>query len=168
LQQAEPIAPPTTHPKNAPDALRPAQFVLDGRCSDAELAHWMGDVEAFIVLAASSGGLDEDAAFFLGVATWEALTNAVRHGSPPDGPPWVHVSVRMSGRGVLCVTIRDRGPGFDPAQVADPLCPENLPRNCGRGLLFMRGFTDRLAFACTVQGVVVRLEKRLPLEPTYQ
>jgi serine/threonine-protein kinase RsbW len=142
---------------------RPAHFVLPGRCSDNDLTRWIDDVESFILLAASAGGLDEDSAFFLGVALREALMNAVHHGVGESGFPWVRVSVRALRRGVLAITVRDHGPGFDPAGVADPRCPENLERSSGRGLFYMRRFTDRLAFAFPGQGAVVRLEKRLPL-----
>jgi len=143
--------------------MRPAHFALPGRCSNDDLIHWIDDVESFILRAASAGGLDEDSAFFLGVALREALMNAVCHGVGENGRPWVRVSVRALRCGVLAITVRDHGPGFDPGGVADPLGPENLERSCGRGLFYMRRFTDRLAFAFPGQGAVVRLEKRLPL-----
>ena len=45
----------------------------------------------------------------------------------------------MGQRDIL-VKVEDQGPGFDPGQVADPLAPENLGRESGRGLLLMRSF----------------------------
>ena len=141
---------------------RPAHFTLPGFCSDDDLGHWIDAVESFILHAGCAGGLDADSAFFLGVALREALMNAVRHGVGQSGRPWVRVSVRALRRGVLAITVRDHGPGFDPGGVADPLRPENLDRSCGRGLLYMRRFTDHLAFAFPGHGAVVRLEKRLP------
>jgi len=142
---------------------RPAHFALPCRCSDDDLAQWIDDIESFILRVAAAGGLDEDSAFYLGVALREALMNAVRHGVGRNGRPRVRVSVRALRRGTLAITVRDHGPGFDPAEVADPLSPENLDRSSGRGLLYMRRFTDRLAFAFPGQGAIVRLEKRLPL-----
>jgi serine/threonine-protein kinase RsbW len=122
----------------------------------------MEAVESFVLQTASAAGLDEDSTYFLGVALREALMNAVRHGACRSGRPWVKVSVRALRRGVLAITVRDHGPGFDPGGVADPLRPENLERSSGRGLFYMRRFTDRLAFAFPRHGAVVRLEKRLP------
>jgi serine/threonine-protein kinase RsbW len=142
---------------------RPTHFALPCRCSDEDLAHWIDAVESFILGVAAVGGLDEDSAFYLGVALREALMNAVRHGVGRNGRPRVRVSVRALRRGILAITVRDHGPGFDPAGVADPLSPENLGRSSGRGLFYMRRFTDRLAFAFPAHGAIVRLEKRLPL-----
>jgi len=44
------------------------------------------------------------------------------------------------------ITIRDEGPGFDPADVPDPLAVENLERPCGRGLLLMRHYMTEVNF----------------------
>jgi CheY-like chemotaxis protein/anti-sigma regulatory factor (Ser/Thr protein kinase) len=41
-------------------------------------------------------------------------------------------------------TVRDEGPGFDPASLPDPTDPANLERTCGRGLLLIRTFMDEV------------------------
>ena len=46
----------------------------------------------------------------------------------------------------ILAKVQDRGPGFDPDQVADPLREENLERPSGRGLLLMRSSMDRIEF----------------------
>jgi serine/threonine-protein kinase RsbW len=114
-------------------------------------------LEAFAVGLARLGGLDPDGAHFLGVALREAVINALRHGR---GAAWV--ALRLARRGVLVMTVRDRGPGFDPSRLPDPLAPENLVKGCGRGIFYMRRFTDRVSFFFPRQGgAVVRLEKRV-------
>ena len=40
--------------------------------------------------------------------------------------------------------VEDQGVGFDPAQVPDPLAPENLERPSGRGLLLMRAYMSQV------------------------
>ena len=56
-----------------------------------------------------------------------------------------------------------RGDDFDPAELADPLADENVEKNCGRGIFYMRRFVDRLSFTFPrCGGVIVRLGKRLP------
>jgi CheY-like chemotaxis protein len=55
-------------------------------------------------------------------------------------------------------TIRDEGPGFNPATVPDPTDPANLERESGRGLLLMRSFMDDVAYSST--GNQVTLVKR--------
>jgi CheY-like chemotaxis protein/anti-sigma regulatory factor (Ser/Thr protein kinase) len=54
-------------------------------------------------------------------------------------------------------TIRDEGPGFNPATLPDPCDPENLEKPSGRGILLMRSFMDEIAF--NEQGNQVTLVK---------
>jgi hypothetical protein len=57
--------------------------------------------------------------------------------------------------------VRDRGPGFDPGRIPDPRDAANLDRGCGRGLYYMRCFTDRLSLVFPRRGgSVVRLAKK--------
>ena len=44
-------------------------------------------------------------------------------------------------------SVRDEGPGFDPAAVPDPTDPEFLDRPSGRGMLLMRSFMDEVAYS---------------------
>jgi serine/threonine-protein kinase RsbW len=114
-------------------------------------------IEALAVRLARFGGLDPDGAHFLGVALREAIVNALHHGR---GAAWV--ALRLARRGVLVMTVRDRGPGFDPSRLPDPRAPENVVKGCGRGIFYMRRFTDRVSFSFPRQGgAVVRLEKRV-------
>jgi serine/threonine-protein kinase RsbW len=63
--------------------------------------------------------------------------------------------------GSLVITVRDRGPGFDPSAVPDPTAEQNLERGSGRGIFYMRCFTDRVSFVFPrIGGSVVRLAKR--------
>ena len=55
-------------------------------------------------------------------------------------------------------TIRDQGPGFDPAKLPDPTDPENLEKVSGRGLLLMKTFMDEVVFNAT--GNEVTMVKR--------
>ena len=57
-------------------------------------------------------------------------------------------------------TIRDEGPGFDPAMLSNPTQAENLERCSGRGLLLMRMFMDEVTFNSI--GNEVTLVKRRP------
>jgi anti-sigma regulatory factor (Ser/Thr protein kinase) len=49
------------------------------------------------------------------------------------------VCYRVGAESVVA-QVEDRGPGFDPGQVPDPLDPANLERPGGRGLLLMRAY----------------------------
>lgn len=56
-------------------------------------------------------------------------------------------------------TVRDEGPGFDPASLPDPTEPDFLERPSGRGVLLMMSFMDDVTF--NVVGNEVTLTKRV-------
>jgi serine/threonine-protein kinase RsbW len=133
-----------------------ARFVLEaGPSGEAALDH----VEELAVCMGVAGGLEADEAAFVGVALREAAVNAFRHGHSPDGAP-CRIGLHLTAD-TLVINVRDRGPGFDPAEVPDPCSPQNLARGSGRGLFYMKCFTDHLSFVFPrAGGSVVRLSKR--------
>jgi len=80
------------------------------------------------------------------LALREALNNAVKHGSGFNSSKKVHVAARCNPRDGFWISIRDEGPGFDPARVPDPTVPENLERFSGRGLFMIRELMDDVQF----------------------
>ena len=83
----------------------------------------------------------EAAQFDIRVAVGEALSNAIRHGSPRGEVDTVTIGVTAySDRVVLVIT--DSGSGFDGRAAADgdPYAPS------GRGVLFMRALMDHVDF----------------------
>jgi serine/threonine-protein kinase RsbW len=133
-----------------------ARFVLPpGPDGEAALDH----IEDLAVCMGRAGGLDSEDAVFVGVALREAVVNAFRHGRSQDNAP-TRIGLHLTADS-LVITVRDRGPGFDPASVPDPLARENVERGCGRGIFYMRCFTDRVSFVFPRNGgSVVRLAKR--------
>jgi serine/threonine-protein kinase RsbW len=133
-----------------------ARFVLEaGPSGEAALDH----VEELAVAMGVAGGLDNDEAAFVGVALREAAVNAFRHGRSSDGAP-CRIGLHLTAD-ALVINVRDRGPGFDPAALPDPRAPQNLGRGSGRGLFYMRCFTDHLSFIFPrAGGSVVRLSKK--------
>jgi serine/threonine-protein kinase RsbW len=96
----------------------------------------------------------------------EAATNAIQHGNRNDASKKVTIRfVVLPGR--LEVTVKDQGSGFDPDAVDDPLKPENLLRERGRGVYLIRAFMDEVRFSHRdKQGMAVRLVKYLTPAPT--
>jgi len=122
---------------------------------------WLDHVEALALRIATAGGLDDEAAGYLRVAVREALMNALTHGRGHSRR--VAVSFRVVEGPALMITVRDRGPAFDPKTVPDPLLPENLEKGSGRGLFYMHRFVDEVRFAFPTRGgTVAQLLKRLP------
>jgi len=77
--------------------------------------------------------------FGVRLALEEAVVNAIKHGHRGDPAKQVSVRYRVEADRAT-FEVEDQGPGFRPEQVPDPLAPENLDRDCGRGLLLMRKF----------------------------
>ncbi len=110
--------------------------------------------------AARRLGFAEDALFGIDMAVREAVTNAVLHGNRGDESKPVELGLAGTEAG-LVVTVRDRGEGFDPEQVADPTREENLLKASGRGILFMRTFMDEVDWRRHPEGgTVVRMTKK--------
>jgi serine/threonine-protein kinase RsbW len=126
---------------------------------------WVDAVEDLAVRIVDVSGLSRDEARDFGVAVREAVINALRHGAG-SALQRIAVSFRLVGGRALVVIVRDRGPGFDPAGVPDPCAPENLSRSSGRGVFYMRRFSDSVSFDFPAGGgTVARLIRRLPASP---
>ncbi len=59
----------------------------------------------------------------------------------------------------LTVAVRDEGPGLDPATLPDPLAPENLLKQSGRGIFLIRTFMDEIHFRTLSPGTEVIMIK---------
>ncbi len=99
------------------------------------------------------------------LAVREAAANAIQHGNGPGGNELVSIRFQIENRH-LTIEVSDRGSGFDPDALPDPLAPENLLKASGRGILLMKSFMDEVAFAFQNDGgTVVTMRKRTPSPP---
>lgn len=57
--------------------------------------------------------------------------------------------------------MRDEGKGLDPEEIPDPLAPENLLKQSGRGIFLIRAFMDEVRFRNMEPGTEVTLIKKL-------
>lgn len=83
--------------------------------------------------------------FSIRLAVEEALINAIKHGNQMDRSKKIRISYKIDAE-KFDVQIEDEGRGFDPAQVPDPTIAENLERPCGRGLMLMRYYMNRVDY----------------------
>lgn len=134
-------------------------IILDSRIESVDQA------EAEAEKVAQRAGFDEAERHRIGMAVREITVNAVMHGNAYDRCKKVTVEFELSGRD-LVVNISDQGSGFDAAELADPLAPENLMRQTGRGIFLARAFMDEVEVMPSKQGTSVRLTKRRQLDPT--
>ena len=84
--------------------------------------------------------------FGVELALREALNNAVVHGNAMDPNKLVEVRCRCERGKGLWLTVKDQGNGFDPTAVPDPLDPERLRAEHGRGIHLMKLSMDEVTF----------------------
>lgn len=83
--------------------------------------------------------------FGIRLALEEAIVNAIKHGNQLDSSKRVHIKYHVS-QAHFEIHIKDEGPGFNPDDIPDPMAPENLERDCGRGLLLMKHYMTEVKF----------------------
>lgn len=90
---------------------------------------------------AERAGLPEEDLQKIGMAVRESMVNAVVHGNRYSAHKKVRLSISQAPER-FTVRIVDEGEGFDYGNIPDPLAPENLLRNSGRGIFLIRAFMD--------------------------
>lgn len=117
--------------------------------------------EAIVIEEARKVGLNEDDQAQFGMAVRECMVNAVVHGNRYNQKKKVHLEIERSQQR-LAITVGDEGQGFDYASLPDPLAPENLLKQSGRGLMLARAFVDDFDLHSRAGGgIEVRLVKNL-------
>ncbi len=117
-------------------------------------------VEPFLRELVADVGMDETRYHNAIIALTEGVNNAIVHGNKRDESK----SVTLAGEvlaGMLVLTIDDFGMGFNPDTLPDPLAPENLLRDGGRGVFLMRSLCDAADFTKTETGSRTTLKIRL-------
>ncbi len=109
---------------------------------------------------ATKSGFDSEEVQRISMAVREATVNAVLHGNAYDPRKKVHIAFETAGE-ALTVTVRDEGKGLDQEEIPDPLAPENLLKQSGRGIFLIRAFMDEVRFRNMEPGTEVTLIKRL-------
>jgi anti-sigma regulatory factor (Ser/Thr protein kinase) len=75
----------------------------------------------------------------------ELFANAIYHGNQGDHSKRVIIGHVIDKKKVT-ISILDEGDGFDPGLVPDPTLPENLVKDCGRGLYIVKNYADSMEF----------------------
>ena len=81
----------------------------------------------------------------LRVVALEAITNAWEHGYGKDQSRPIDISYEVSAQGMR-ICVEHQGLGFNLEDVPDPMSPENLFSESGRGILIMSNTLDRLDY----------------------
>ena len=107
---------------------------------------------------ATAAGFSEDDVMSIAMAVREAAVNAVLHGNAYDPAKKVTLAFDQGDKD-LTIVVRDQGKGVDVDSIPDPLAPENLLKQSGRGIFLMRSLMDEVQIKASETGTEVKLIK---------
>ena len=100
----------------------------------------------------------EDERDRIAIAVTEAVNNAIIHGNKMD--PQKSVSIDITAvRGGIQIVVKDEGEGFDLDAVPNPLAPENLLKESGRGIFILKSLMDEVQYDFSRGGTQVTMIK---------
>jgi serine/threonine-protein kinase RsbW len=144
--------------KRHPDLMNRGQARLDFLIP-SDLSYVLGVNYEVSLLLKEFGFPHQDARINIPLACDEAITNAIVHGNRSQPDKKVNVQIYLSNSRFR-IRVRDQGPGFDVAEIADPREGENVHRASGRGIFLIRNIMDSVEFK--EGGRVVEMEKLNP------
>ncbi|NQT27831.1 ATP-binding protein [candidate division KSB1 bacterium] len=120
-------------------------------------------VEKLTVQAAELTQLSEDQLDNLAIAVTEAVGNAIMHGNKKDPKKEVVIQYKL-GPHAIHVSIADEGGGFNPDQIANPLNPDNLMKESGRGIFILKQLMDEVKFDFSSKGTTIHMTMKIKPE----
>jgi len=115
-------------------------------------------VEKLCEKAADKMKFNEEDKDSLAIAITEAVNNAILHGNKQNENKHVTIKFLFEDRKLIC-KITDEGEGFNPNNVGDPLAPENLLKESGRGIFILSSLMDDVKYAFSENGTEIILTK---------
>ena len=95
----------------------------------------------------------------LAIAVSEAVTNAVVHGNKLNNKKKAVMDIIAKDDEII-VKVKDQGNGFKPDKLPNPLAPENIAKECGRGVFILKNFMDYVDFNFTKEGTELTISKK--------
>jgi serine/threonine-protein kinase RsbW len=119
---------------------------------------YIEQVEALTEKACNYAKFSEDERDSMAIAVTEAVNNAILHGNKKNLDKAVHVTITATSDTVR-VVILDEGDGFNPQKIDNPLEPQNLLKESGRGVFIVRSLMDQVSFDFSKGGTEITLVK---------
>ena len=107
---------------------------------------------------AMEAGFDESTVDDISIALTELVNNAIHHGNKNDVNKKVTVSFEVDDKKIT-ISISDQGRGFSPNSVSDPIHPDNLMADNGRGIYLVRALMDDVDYKINETGTKVVISK---------
>src|SRR5215472_7674360 len=118
--------------------------------------------EEMCLRVAEAAGFGEDDCYRIGMSVREGVINAFHYGNQEKPEKKIYLAVELSPDKMI-IHVLDEGPGFNLADVPDPLAEENLLSTSGRGIFLMRAFMDEFEVVSgRTGGAEIVMSKKLP------
>ncbi|MCK4826756.1 ATP-binding protein [bacterium] len=98
--------------------------------------------------------LSDDEQDNLSIAVTEAVGNAILHGNKKTHGKKVDVVFKID-KNQITVSVKDEGKGFNPDQISNPLAPNNLLKESGRGIFILKTLMDDVSFSFSTEGTTI-------------
>jgi len=121
---------------------------------------FLADVDLFLEGMLRGYGANESAVADIAISVSELVNNAILHGNESASDKAVTVTISRND-GSVEISVADEGPGFDPAEVRNPVDDDNLLKEVGRGIFIVRSLMDEVAIKATDRGTTVTVKKTI-------
>ena len=115
-------------------------------------------VEKELELFCKQNGMAKNQIVNCAIAVTEVVNNAIRHGNKENPQKKVFIEFIVSGNRIK-INITDQGSGFDPESLEDPLHPDNVLKESGRGIFIARQLMDDIHYKFSSKGTTISLSK---------
>ncbi|KAA3616949.1 MAG: ATP-binding protein [Calditrichaeota bacterium] len=105
-------------------------------------------------------GFDESTVDDISIALTELVNNAIHHANKDNPDKKVTVSFKSDDE-KLTISILDEGEGFSPTNIGNPLDPDNLMSDSGRGLYLVEALMDSVEYKISKTGTEAIITKNL-------
>lgn len=122
------------------------KFQIDNTIELASDLQQVSVVEKMIDNQSAVCELNEEIYGKLLLAVVEAVNNAIVHGNNEDPNKKVTIHYIFNNQQIQYI-ITNEGDPFDPDSLPDPTAPENLEKDCGRGIFLMKHLADNVEYS---------------------
>ncbi|MEW5993260.1 MAG: ATP-binding protein [Candidatus Zixiibacteriota bacterium] len=119
---------------------------------------FLPEVDEFVEEFLRRHGVTESLIADIAISVSELVINAVAHGGRTAPGEPVTISIEKSD-GRVTISVADRGAGFNPDEIDDPLADENLLKETGRGIFIVRSLMDTVDIEIGQRGTTVTISK---------
>jgi len=120
----------------------------------------LNKVDDLCTKAIKASGMNESDGDDFAIAVTEIVNNAIHHGNKNDINKKVFVNIRIV-ESKLEAIIKDEGNGFNPEHIGNPLDPQNLMKESGRGIFLIKQLTDSVDYNFSENGTEIIITKTI-------